>query len=1032
MISEPFIRRPIATSLVMIGVMLLGLVAYVFLPVASMPVVDLPTIVVRTSLPGASPETMAGAVATPLERQIGTIAGLTELTSINALGGSTIVAQFDVERDIDGVARDVQAAINAAAATLPADLPAPPFYIKANPNIFPVITLSLASDILPAAEVYDFADQIILQKLSQIPGVSQVSISGADKAAVRVAIDPVRLSALGLDLDDVRAALSALSTLGPKGSLDGPEKSLTILANDQLTDAEAFQPQIVAWKGGAPIRLRDIATVTDDVSNTKVGSWLNGKRAVIVEVRKRPGANTIDVVDRVHTALTDLRPLLPPALDLQVVADRTKVLRAGIFDLQLTMLLSTALVVLVIALFLRRFWATVIPAATIPVAVCATFAVMYGLGFSLDNLSIMALIIAVGFIVDDTIVMVENTVRLIEQGMRPLDAARKGARQIAFTVVSLTAALIAALIPILFMPGVLGRFFQEFGVTLAVAILASAIISLTLTPTMCAHLLPAGGETARGGRLGARVEHALTRLGDAYGRSLDAALSVPWTMLAVIAIAMVLGLALYGVVPKGFLPKQDTGVIRGVTDAPPDISFEAMKTRQADVVRVIMADPAVASVSSSVGVGLFNALNNGSLTVNLKPFGTRDVSAQAVVDRLRPKLARLVGIDSYLSPVDDFAVGGRAGRAAYQFTMLGPSLEGLTRQVERMREAMRALPEITDVSTDQAANGLTARIAIDRDGAARLGVSVAAIDTALYNAFGQRQVATIYEEFDQAKVVIEVRADDRDDIEALDRIHVSADDGRQIPLSVVTSRDIGLLPVQINHMGQLLAITIGFNLAPHVALGDAMARVEATAEALRFPPGVSGIFAGDAKAASDAGKAQLWMLLGALVAIYLVLGMLYESYAHPITILSTMPSSGVGALLALLLTGTEFSFIAAIALILLVGIVMKNAIMMVDFALVAEREQGLSPREAILAAARLRFRPITMTTMAAVFGALPLAFGVGIGSELRQPLGIAMVGGLLAAQVVTIYTTPVVYLAVDRLRGRRRHPRGLPLDAPAE
>lgn len=1025
MLSDPFIRRPIATSLVMIGVMLLGLVAYFHLPVASMPVVDLPTIVVRTGLPGASPETMAAAVATPLERQIGTIAGLTELTSINALGGSTIVAQFDVSRDVDGVARDVQAAINAAAATLPADLPAPPFYIKANPNIFPVITLSLASDIMPAAQVYDFADQIILQKISQIPGVSQVSISGADKTAVRVAVDPVRIGALGLDLEDVRAALSALSTLGPKGSFDGPEKSFSIAANDQLHDAAAFRGQIVAWKGSAPIRLGDIATVTDDVSNTKVGSWLDGKRAVLVEVRKRPGANTIEVVDRVHAALAELRPLLPPALDLRVVADRTKVLRAGIFDLQLTMLLSTALVVMVIALFLRRFWATVIPAATIPVAVCATFAVMYLLDYSLDNLSIMALIIAVGFIVDDTIVMVENVFRLMEQGASPLDAARRGARQIAFTVVSLTASLLAALIPILFMPGILGRFFQEFGVTLAVAILASAVISLTLTPTMCAHLLPPGGETAKGGRLGEAMERSLARLGDAYGRSLEAALSVPWTMLGIILVAMLLGLGLYGVVPKGFLPKQDTGVIRGITDAPPDISFDAMRARQGDVVRVIITDPAVASVSSSVGVGIFNALNNGSITVNLKPFGERDVSAQDVADRLRPKLARLVGIDTYLSPVDDFGVGGRAGRAAYQYTMLGPDLPRLTRQVERMREAMRALPEITDVSTDQAANGLTARITIDRDGAARLGVSVAAIDTALYNAFGQRQVANIYNEFDQAKVVIEVRADDRDDIDALDRLYVSADDGRQVPLSVVTSRDLGLLPVQINHMGQLLAITIGFNLAPDVALGTAMARIDETARDLRLPADITGLFAGDAKAASDAGSAQLWMLLGAIVAIYLVLGMLYESYAHPLTILSTIPSSGVGALLALLITGTEFSFIAAIALILLIGIVMKNAIMMVDFALVAERELGLAPREAIVHAARQRFRPITMTTMAAVFGALPLAIGVGIGSELRQPLGIAMVGGLIAAQFVTIYTTPVVYVAVDRLRGRRR-PRLLP------
>lgn len=1031
MISDPFIRRPVATTLVMIGVMLLGFVAYFHLPVASMPIVDLPTVVVRASLPGASPETMAAAVATPLERQLGVIGGLTELTSINSVGGSTIVAQFDINREIDSVARDVQAAINAAAATLPSDLPAPPFYIKANPNIFPVITMALASDILPAAGVYDVADQILTQKLSQIPGVSQVSISGADKTAVRVAIDPLRLSALGLSMEDVRSALSALSTMGPKGSLDGPEKSLTISANDQLPDARAFAAQVIAWRGNGAIRLGDIAEVTDDVTNAKVGSWLNGKRAVLVEVRKRPGANTIDVVDAVRAKLAEVRSLIPPAIDVQVVADRTKILRAGIVDLQLTLLLSTALVIMVIALFLRRFWATFIPSVTIPVAVAGTFAFMYLLGYSLDNLSIMALILAIGFIVDDTIVMIENVFRLIEQGESPMAAAARGARQIAFTVISLTVSLLAALIPILFMPGILGRFFQEFGMTLAIAIVLSAFISLTMTPMMCGHLLPARGQEKPEGRASAAIERVFTRLTEAYGRSLDAALTRPWTMLGVVVVAMVLGLSLFGVVPKGFLPKQDTGVIRGTTDAPPDISFEAMRERQSDVVRVIMADPAVASVSSAVGVGLFNAMNNGSITVNLKGFDQRDVSAAEVVDRLRPKLARLYGIDTYLSPVDDFAVGGRAGRAAYQYTMTGPDLAKLESWVAIMRDIMRGLPELADVSTDQNANGRSAHLTIDRDAAARLGVSTAAIDLVLYNAFGQRQVATIYKEFDQAKVVLEIRDSERGRLDALDRLYVTGRGGAQIPLGAVTRLETGLAPVQINHMGQLPAITIGFNLAKDVSLGTAMDAIRAAAKKANMPPDIAGLFAGDAKAASDASKAQGWMLLGAIVAIYLVLGMLYESYAHPLTILSTIPSSGVGALLALLITGTEFSFIAAIALILLIGIVMKNAIMMVDFALVAERELGLPPREAIVRAAKLRFRPITMTTMAAVFGAVPLAIGVGIGSELRQPLGIAIVGGLIAAQFVTIYTTPVVYIAVDRMRGRRRS-RWLPAELPAE
>ena len=1031
MIADPFIRRPVATTLVMLGTLLLGIVAYFNLPVSSMPIVDLPTVVVRASLPGASPETMAAAVATPLERQMGVIGGLTELTAINAVGGTTIIGQFDIDRDVDAVARDVQAAINAAAAFLPADMPAPPFYIKANPNIFPVITMALASDILPAAQVYGFADQILSQKLARLPGVAQVSISGADKAAVRIAVDPLRLSALGLSMEDLRAALGLVSDLGPKGALDGPERVLTIGADDQLPDADAWRGQIVAWRAGAPIRLGDIALVTDDVSNLKVGSWLNGKRAVLVEVRKRPGANTIDVVDAVRAELQSLRPVLPPAIEVQVVADRTKVLRAGIHDLQLTLLLSTALVVLVIALFLRRFWATFIPSVTIPVAICGTFAVMYLLGYSLDNLSIMALILAIGFIVDDTVVMIENVFRLIEQGETPMAAAAKGARQIAFTVVSLTASLLAALIPILFMPGILGRFFQEFGVTLAVAIVLSAFISLTVTPMMCGHLLPTPDQEKPPGRFSAAVERFLQRVTDSYGRGLDAALGRPWTMLGVVFGAMILGLSLFGAVPKGFLPKQDTGVIKGVTDAPPDISFDAMRERQAEAARVILADPAVDSVSSFVGVGLFNAINNGNLTVNLKGFYERDVSAQDVVDRLRPKLAALYGIDTYLSPVDDFGVGGRAGPAAYQYTLTGADLPKLETWVARMRDAMRGMPELADVSTDQNANGLSAHLVIDRENAARFGVSVAAIDLALYNAFGQRQIANIYKEFDQSKVVMEVIAKDRMDLAALDRLHVTGGEGQQVPLSSVTRTEIGLSPVQINHMGQLPAITVGFNLAPGVALGTAMDAIRAKAAAINLPPDIQGLFAGDAKAASDANQAQVWMLLGAIVAIYLVLGMLYESYAHPLTILSTLPSSGVGALIALLITGTEFSFIAAIALILLIGIVMKNAIMMVDFALVAEREQGLSPRDAIVRAAKLRFRPITMTTMAAVFGAVPLAIGVGIGSEMRQPLGIAIVGGLLAAQVVTIYTTPVVYVAIDRMRGRHRS-RWLPSDMPAE
>ncbi|RJF87928.1 acriflavine resistance protein B [Oleomonas cavernae] len=1029
-ISAPFIRRPVATMLLTIGVMLLGAAAYLHLPVSTMPIVDLPTIVVRASLPGASPDTMAAAVATPIERQLGVIAGLTELTSINAVGGTTIVAQFDIARDIDGVARDVQAALDAAASSLPTDLPSPPIYIKANPNVFPVITLALSSDALPASEVYDYADKLLSQRLSQIQGVSRVEISGADKTAIRVQVNPAALASLGLTLEDVRLAIAGATAAGPKGSLDGPDQSITVTGNDQLMTAAEFSRQIIAWRGGAPVRLGDIATVSSAVSNVKVGSWLNGERAVLIEVRKQPGANTIDVVDRVKAALAQVETWLPPAIKVHVVANRTRTIRAGITDLQLTMLLTTALVVMVIALFLRRFWATVIPSVTIPVAIAGTFAVMYVAGYSLDNLSIMALIIAVGFIVDDTIVMIENVVRLIEQGETPLQAALRGARQITFTVISLTVSLLAALIPILFMPDVLGRFFREFGVTLAVAIALSAIISLTLTPMLCGRLLTRQDLQRPEGRIGRAIERAIAATTEAYGASLDWALARPRLMLGVVGLTVVVVMVLFAAVPKGFLPKQDTGVIRAVTDAPADISFEAMSERQAAVTRVLLADPAVETVSSFVGVGLWNSLKNGNITINLKPLKQR-LPADQVIERLRPQLARIQGIDTYLSLVDDFGVGGRAGKARYQYTLQGADIDKLAHWVEIMREKLRALPDLADVSTDQDANGLRAHLDVDRVTAARLGVSPQTIDQILYDAFGQRQIATVYTEFDQFKVVLEVDPRYQTDPTALAQLFVPTASGTPVPLSVVTTQAQGLTPAQINHQGQLPAITIGFNTAPGLPIGSAMALIERTAQEAGLPPDITGSFAGDAKAAADAIATQVWILLGAIVAVYLVLGILYESYAHPLTILSTIPSSGIGALVALMVTGVEFSLIAVIGLILLIGIVKKNAIMMVDFALVAERELGLAPREAIARAARLRFRPITMTTLAAVFGALPLAIGVGAGSEMRQPLGIAIVGGLLLAQVVTIYTTPVVYLAVDKLRGRRRS-RWLPMEVPAE
>lgn len=1026
-LSGPFIRRPVATSLSAIGLLLLGLAGYLALPVSSMPVVDLPTIVIRAALPGAGPETMAAAVATPIERQLGVIAGLDELNSINTEGSTTIVAQFALGRDIDSIAHDVQAALNAVAADLPAAMPQPPLYIKANPNVFPILTLALSSDALPPDAVYDWADRLIVQHLTQVPGVAQVEISGADKSALRIQADPQALAARGLTLDDVRVALEQAVVTLPAGSLEGPDRSVVITVTGTVRDAASLRRQIIAWSGGAPIRLGDVATVGTAPGNLKVGSWFNGDRAVLVDIRKEPGANTLATVDRVRASLVQLRAWLPPAIAIHVVADRTRTLRSGIADLQATMVATIALVVVVVGLFLRHGAAPLIPALTIPVTLAGSFAAMYGLGFSLDNLSIMALVIAIGFIVDDTIVMVETVTRLIEQGLPPRQAALRGARQVAFTIVALTAALLAALIPILFMPDLLGRFFREFGLTLAVAITLSAGLSLTLTPSLCARLLkPADGRAPD--RPG---QGPIARATAAYGRSLDWALARPGLMLGGVGLSVVVVAVLFAAVPKGFLPRQDSGVIRAVTDAPADISFAAMSERQGAVSRILLADPAVAAVTSAVGVGLWNALKTGTLTITLTPLDQRKATAEAVAARLRPRLAALQGIETYLSPVDDFGTGGGSGKTRYQFSIEGADLARLERWTAIIRDRLAGLSVLTDVTAERDQNGLSAHLAIDRATAGRLGVSPRAIDETLYSAFGQRQVATLYGPFSQTRLVLEADPAHRSDPAALARLPVAAGDGRTVPLSVVTILETRPTPVQISHRNQMPSMTIGFNPAAGITLGSAMAAIEATVREAGLPGDLVLRFAGEAKAAARAIDAQLWMLIGAIVAVYLVLGMLYESYAHPLTILSTIPSSGIGALVALMLTGVEFSLVAMIGLILLIGMVMKNAIMMVDFALVAERQLGLEPRAAIALAARRRFRPITMTTLAAVCGALPLAIGLGTGSELRQPLGIAIVGGLLLAQLVTLYTTPVVYLAVDRLRGRGR-PRWLAADQPAE
>ncbi|HLZ65203.1 MAG TPA: efflux RND transporter permease subunit [Aliidongia sp.] len=1029
-ISEPFVRRPVATVLLAIGLMLLGIVAYRHLAVASLPNVDLPIIRVSASLPGADPETVAASLATPLERQLGTISGLNQITSINTLGSTMIMLQFEISKNVDDAARDVQAAINASVQNLPQDLPRLPTFFKANPAAFPILTLALTSDTLPPGKVYDYADTVVSQKLSQLEGVSEVDINGAEKSAVRVEVDPSALANMKLSLSDISTAIQSANVDGPKGSIQGDDRALMITATDQLFTAEDWGNIVIAWRNGAPVRLKDVAKVNDGVANTKLAGWFGDERGVVVSVRKKPDANTVETVDRIMATLPLLKRWMPPSVEMHVTADRTRMIRAAIADVQFTMLITIALVVLVIALFLRRFWATMIPSVTIPVSLLATFAVMYACRYSLDNLSLMALIVAVGFVVDDAIVMIENITRLIEEGHPPVEAAIRGSKQMGFTIVSITISLIAALIPILFMPGIFGLFFREFGVTLCAAILMSAVVSLTLTPMMCARFLSIGNLSSADGRFGRACERLLERTIDGYMESLTWALRHRWLMLAATIGAAVGTVLLFGAVPKGTLPTQDTGVIRGATLAPPDISFTAMSDRQRAVVSVIEQDPAVESITSNIGSNGFQGLNNGSITVNLVDASQRP-RVEEIIERLRPQLEKVDGIQAFLSPVQDFGGGGRQGNARYQYTLHANDLPLLEHWANAMRDRLKALPEIADISTDQDKAGLQVNLKIDRARAGRLGVTMSAIDNALYNSFGQRQVATMYGPLDQFKVVLEVDPKHQGDLESLNRIFVPGTNASQVPLSFLVQTEPGSAPVQLNHQSASPAITISFNTKQDVTIGEAMAAIKKSEADAVFPEGVTGSFEGDARDAQDSNGSMPLLLFGAVIAVYVVLGMLYESYAHPLTILSTIPSASLGALLALIVTHTSLSIIAMIGIILLIGLVKKNAIMMVDFALEAERHDGLTPEQSILRAARHRFRPITMTTLAAVFGAVPIALGHGAGSEIRQPLGITIIGGLLVSQVLTLYTTPVIYLFIDRLRSRRT--RRLPqVVAPAE
>ena len=1019
-ISEPFIRRPVATSLLAAALLLVGATAYTQLPVAPLPRVDYPTINVNAGLPGASPETMASAVATPLERRFGRIAGLNEITSISSLGSVSLTLQFELDRDVDSAARDVQAAINAAAGDLPPNLPTRPNFRKVNPADAPILILSLMSKTLPLAQVYDAANTILAQKIAQVEGVGQVFVGGGQNPAVRVQVDPAVLAGLGLGLEDVRTALSQATVDQPKGSLSGAYQAQTIASNDQLVGAKSFRNLVIKYQGNAAVRLGDVAQVIDDVENNRVAAWTNGTRSVSLLIRRQPGANIIEVIDRIRRMLPSLAQSVSPSIDIQVAVDRAGTIRASVRDVERTLLISVSLVVLVVFAFLRNLRATVIPSVVVPLSLVGTFAAMYLLGYSLNNLSLMALTIATGFVVDDAIVVTENVSRFVEAGETPFSAALKGARQIGFTIVSITVSLLAVFIPILVMGGIVGRLFREFAVTLAVSIAISAIISLTLTPMMTSRLLRLQTEQPRS--FAFRVsEGFFTGMLGGYRRGLNWVLNHHHLMVLITVGAAALSVFLYKVVPKGLFPQQDTGQLAGVAEAPQDVSFPAMRQRAAAVNKVVLAHPAVEKMVAFIGGG--SSGNTGNMFVQLKPIGQRSQTSDQVIAELRPKLAQIPGIALFLQSVQDVRMGGRGSRTQYQYTLQDANLDELNQWAPRVFDTLKALPELRDVATDQQTNALQLNLEVDRDIASSLGVSLQAVDGALYDAFGQRQVATMYTQLNQYRVVLEAKPELAGQPGVLDNMYVRSLGGAQIPLSALSHWTPSRTSLSISHQGQFPAVTLSFNLAPEKSLSQALDAIHGAEARIGLPAGVVASPQGTAKAFVDSLSNQPILILAALLAVYIVLGVLYESLVHPVTILSTLPSAGVGALLALMLMHTEFSIIALIGVILLIGIVKKNAIMMIDFALQAEREQGLSTRDAIFHACLLRFRPIMMTTMAALLGGLPLALGHGTGSEMRRPLGIAIVGGLLLSQMLTLFTTPVVYLTLDRFSRRRRGAR---------